>query len=143
MTGPPYALLPSFATHLTFLSLPSSTFHSLGMPLSSALTMCRCGVPPNRGLSLPTLPTTFASAFAVSSLPRSTSQQSGVSAGSIFLAAEAFLGPGGVSSEASRPHPATATARPTHRTATNRRRPTNIACPSLQRLRARVALQEK
>src|SRR5262249_56469626 len=48
-TGPPHALLPSSATHLTFFSFPFSTLQSSGRFFSARLTMFRCGVPPNSG----------------------------------------------------------------------------------------------
>src|SRR5713226_3199172 len=49
MTGPPWLLLPSWATHLMFFCLPSSTTHSVGMFLPAVLTIFRLGVPPNMG----------------------------------------------------------------------------------------------
>ncbi len=49
ITGPPYAFEPRSADHLTFFCASSWTFHSVGMSLSTVLTMSRFWVPPNRG----------------------------------------------------------------------------------------------
>src|SRR6266545_5930637 len=55
-TGPPYALEPRSATHLTFFAfwpLPPMS-HSLGRPLTRRLTMLRLGDPPY--MNQPSLP---------------------------------------------------------------------------------------
>src|SRR4051812_43431517 len=45
--GPPYALLPRYCDHRTFLSLETS--QSVGMFFSTRLTRLRCTVPPQTG----------------------------------------------------------------------------------------------